>query len=491
MFAPLVGTLRDLMPALTRTLNVPPGDAAALVLDALHVLNACDTAAVREGLLDDALLVRLASVRDQLATVCRPGVWAEPIRALAELAPPPDRKALADRLCALRAERQAQGEPRALVDAAVDAIGDTDLVALVPALATCQLWYCETATSGLSPAAQLGVLASAVGAARAIGVDVSRPWHAQLHPLVDRLHGTSATVRYRLRLVEAALAAVPLRTLLTGTRRLGPLGALSARLAHPSDVDAVVIDYVDTEESAALVTLLALYETRSQAAFHTMLKALCDLYQLRKDDFDRVANEANYLATMNSARSDKQRMVELVKPGRIVEIGPGGGVVLDLLEQRFPDSEIIGVDLSREVVAALEHRRARWRVVQGAAERLRELVPMPVDNRRVLLDPARGLLVHRAEVPARVGRARGARGVLGARTRRPDRDPRRRDAAAWHPPDPHARRRRARDVRALRRAVRGPQDRVHRARSGSDRAVGRRRDGVPLHVHLGRGELPL
>jgi SAM-dependent methyltransferase len=144
---------------------------------------------------------------------------------------------------------------------------------------------------------------------------------------------------------------------------------------HP---DAVVIDYVDTDESAALVTLLGLYETRSQVAFHQMLKALCDLYGLRKDELDRVNNEAAYLASMNSARTDKERMLEYVRPGRIVEIGPGGGVVLDLLEAKFPRSEIIGVDLSREAIAALEqHARAghhTWRVVHGAAEILPELV---------------------------------------------------------------------------------------------------------------------
>ena len=391
MFAPLVGTLRDLAPALGRTLGVAPGAAVALALDALHVLDACDTAAVREGLLDDALLGRLAGVRDQLAAVCRSGGWSQPQRALAELAPPVDgaagRAALATRLRALRAARQAAGEPAAAVDTAVEALGDAELAVLAPALATCQLWYCEAATSGLSPAAQLGVLAAAAGAARAIGVDTRRPWHAQLFPLVARLSGTSPAVRYRLRLVEAALAAAPIRELLLGPGRpgpLGPLGTLSARLAHPTDPDAIVVDYLETDESTALVTLLALYETRSQATFHTMLKALCDLYGLRKDDFDRVANEAGYLAAMNAARSDKQRMIELVRPGRIVEIGPGGGVVLDLLARRFPTSEVIGVDLSREVVDALAQRGhaagARWRVVHGAAEQLGALVAGPIDS---------------------------------------------------------------------------------------------------------------
>src|SRR6185436_9645001 len=112
-------------------------------------------------------------------------------------------------------------------------LGAPELEVLAPALATCQLWYCEAATSGLSPSAQLGVLATAVGAARRLGVDVDRPWHAQLRPLVARLRGDGPGVRYRTRLVEAALAAAPVRELLTGAARTGPLGALSARLAHP------------------------------------------------------------------------------------------------------------------------------------------------------------------------------------------------------------------------------------------------------------------
>ena len=385
MFAPLVAAMRELAPALGRVLGVAPHEAIALALDGLHVLNACDTAAVREGLLDDALLGKIARVRDQLTIVAAQAPWTDPYAALAALAPPLDRARLADRLRSLRAGRQHAGEPAAAVDAAVAALSDDDLGVLGPALQTCQLWYCESATSGLSPAAQLRLLAAAVGAARQIGVDTARPWHAQLRPLIARLTGDSAAARYRLRLVEAALAQRSFGELLSGEAQLGPLGTLSMKLASATDPDAVVIDYLDTDESAALVTLLGLYETRSQVAFHQMLKALCDLYGLRKDELDRVNNEAAYLASMNAARSDKQRMLDYVRPGRIVEIGPGGGVVLDLLEARFPDSEIIGVDLSREAIAALEaHARANrrtWRVVHGAAEALPELVgPSSVDT---------------------------------------------------------------------------------------------------------------
>ncbi len=377
MFAPLMGALRDLAPSLGRVLNVEPHRAIALALDGLHVLNACDTAAVREGLLDDALLGKLARVRDQLVIVAAQASFTEPAEALAALAPPPTRAALVERLRSLRAGRQAAGEPVGAIEAAVAQLDDFALDTLARALATCQLWYCEAATSPLSPAAQLAVLAVAIGAAHTHGVDTQRPWHAQLRPLVARLAGDAPAVRYRIRLVETALARHSIHDLLAGRADLGPLGAITTRLASTTVPDAVVIDVTDSDESAALLTLLGIYEQRSQAQFHHMLKALCDLYGLRKDEFDRVANEASYLATMNAARSDKQRMLDYVRPGRIVEIGPGGGVVLDLLEQRFPEAEIIGVDLSREVIEALEARAKagghKWRVVLGAAEQLPEL----------------------------------------------------------------------------------------------------------------------
>ncbi|MCE9571691.1 MAG: methyltransferase domain-containing protein, partial [Deltaproteobacteria bacterium] len=263
----------------------------------------------------------------------------------------------------------------------VAALDDAEARGLERALAGCQLWYCEAATGELAPRVQLAVLAAIAGAARIGGVDLDRPWHAQLQALVASLHGAAAPARYRRRLVEAGLAGAAIAELLARGPTGGALGALVADLDGDADDGvhrggAVVITYRDSDEAAALITLLSIYETRSSARFHATLKALCDLYELRKDDFDRVANEAAYLAHMNAARTDKARMLDFVRPGRIVEVGPGGGIVLDLLEDRFPDAEIIGLDASAEVVAALSARRTRdhrrWRVVHADAFALPE-----------------------------------------------------------------------------------------------------------------------
>jgi SAM-dependent methyltransferase len=338
-------------------------DAARAVIacDALHVIDVCDTAAVREGLVGDELADALDRIRAELAARV---TGTRDLRSIeAELADPipPDvdaaRRVLGDRLARLRAGRLRAGEARADLDGAIAALTDDDARALERGLAQCQLWYCEAATAQLTPATQLDVLARITRAARDAAIELDRPWHAQLRPLVDALGAADAKARYRRRLVESRRA----------------LGTFTSELGGAA---AIVVDYHDSEEAAALITLLAIYEKKSSARFHQTLKALCDLYDLRKDDFDRLSNEQAYLAHMNSARSDKARMLDYVRRGRIVEVGPGGGVVLDLLEDRFPDAEIIGLDASAEVVASLATRRARdhrrWRVVHADAFALPE-----------------------------------------------------------------------------------------------------------------------
>jgi SAM-dependent methyltransferase len=347
LFAPWIAFLRGL-----------DRDRRAAAIDALHVIDVCDTAAVRAGLVDDALADGLDTIRAELETLAARETPRD-VRAIEDelAAPAPHdvaaaRAILADRLARLRAGRIRAGEARADSDGAVASLADDAARALERGLAGCQLWYCESATGLLAPAAQLGVLATVCAAARDAGIDLARPWHAQLHPLVAVLGSTDAKARYRRRLVESGRALGTFESELGGAR-------------------AIVVDYRDSEEAAALVTLLAIYEKKSSARFHATLKALCDLYDLRKDDFDRLSNEHEYLAHMNSARSDKARMLDYVRAGRILEVGPGGGVVLDLLEDRFPDSEVIGLDASTEVCDALAARRARdhrrWRVVHADA----------------------------------------------------------------------------------------------------------------------------
>lgn len=391
LFAPFVRFLRDEAPALGEHLRLVEHSARRRVVDCLHLIDVCDTAAVREGLLTDALHRELVEVEESVLSVAEEGD-GEPLQDLSaheverwhQLLPRASveerqRARLLDRLARLRGGRIAAGEPIEELEALVASLDPMVVERLCDLLSRCQLWYAESGTGALSARAQLILLAIGLHAAEeAPEIDTTRPFHLSLLPLVGRLGEIAdRAVGYRRRLMETALSKTTVRGALDGSARL-PRDAVVTLRTEIGQASAIAVTSEESEEARALLTLLPIYERKSSAAFHATLKALCDLYGLRKDEFDRMANEDRYLEHMNSARSDKARMLDYVRAGRIVEIGPGGGVVLDLLEERFEGSEVIGIDASRMVVEALEKRRTserrRWRILEADAYAMKDYV---------------------------------------------------------------------------------------------------------------------
>ena len=462
MFAPLVAALRELAPALgrDRSRRAPRREYKRRArIDGLHVLNACDTAAVREGLLDDALLGKLARVRDQLddgrraAAVDGSARRARRARAAARSRA---RSPIGCARCA--AGRQHAGEPAAAVDAAVAALGDTRARRARPALADVPALVLRSRDE--RPVTRRAARRARGGRrrrARKIGVDVARPWHAQLRPLS---HACAATARR-----FATACASSRRRSRSAARASCCAGdgeprsarhAVGAARASATDPDAIVVDYVDTEESAALVTLLGLYETRSQVAFHQMLKALCDLVRPAQGRV-RPRRQRGELPRVDERGALRQGAHARLRPARPHrrDRARRRRRARSARERGSPTAEIdrrrsVAERSSRRSKAARAPATHRWRVVLGAAEALPELVPAArVDTRRVLLDPPRGLLVHRArrpQVPPRERARRHPRRVRHAAPGWPHRDPRRRDAAARHAAHSLARARRARDA---------------------------------------------
>ena len=279
MFAPLVGALRDLAPALARVLGVgPPPRRTALALDSLHVLDACDTAAVREGLLDDALLARSPRVRAELGAVCRAPAWADPARALDRaLAPPPDRalrSPTASARCAPAASTRASPPPPSTPRSPRSATPSSPRSPLPSRPASSGT--ASPRPSGLSPP-RSSACSRPRSAPRARSASTSaRPWHAQLRPLVARLPR-----RRRPRCATGSASSrprsprSPIRSCSPAPRASARSARISARLAHATDPDAIVIDYADTDEAPALVTLLALYETRGRRSRSTPCSRRC------------------------------------------------------------------------------------------------------------------------------------------------------------------------------------------------------------------------
>ncbi len=320
---------------------------------------------------------RIWSIVNQSETrAVRAGLWTPELASAfvdeehAILLPPSSRgfarSPLGERVARMRGGALMTREKPAEVEAALDRLRGGRPV-LESRLSKCRVWYAEAALGALSLDAATRLLLHLSGAAVQAGIDTTRPWHLDLLGVVTELRDDSGAPRsYPVRLLEAMLDATKIEELLLG-KLAGP--ALVSFPSSKGGEHALAVRFEKTEEASALLTLLAIYERKASAAFHQTLKSLCDLYSLRKDDFDRVHNEAAYLVTMNAARSDKSRLLDLVKPGTIVEVGPGGGVVLDLLAERFPGSRIVGLDASKAVVEAFQERtagtKAPYEIIHG------------------------------------------------------------------------------------------------------------------------------
>jgi SAM-dependent methyltransferase len=63
-----------------------------------------------------------------------------------------------------------------------------------------------------------------------------------------------------------------------------------------------------------------------------------------------------YAAGMEASAADKAKLLRYVRPGVIADLGCGTGTVLELLRRRSPDSEVIGVDCSPEMIERCRKR---------------------------------------------------------------------------------------------------------------------------------------
>ncbi len=110
---------------------------------------------------------------------------------------------------------------------------------------------------------------------------------------------------------------------------------------------------------------------KSDKLYEKAVIMLFDLFDLRKDSFDRFYNEASYLDTMNKSIVHKSIILDYITGNKVVDIGPGGGALMDMIEQRNPNLNIIGLDISKNVIESLLKKKKlesrKWDVLYGDA----------------------------------------------------------------------------------------------------------------------------
>lgn len=216
-----------------------------------------------------------------------------------------------------------------------------------------ELWYFDSALSDFSAEQIVEILKRVL---QTKGVENAS--HMTFKPLADSLYydyeGKKHINVYKKRVIEKYL-------------RNG--ATEDVKLAVEMKNNTVYVDICFSKVCEKLIDFCVEAERSGLLTYEKSITVLFDMFGFRKDEFDRLNNEDKYLQTMNdSSESTKGTIADFVTGVSVVDVGSGGGIMLDLLEEKYPDKKIIGTDISTNVIEALEKKKSEeghhWQVVK-------------------------------------------------------------------------------------------------------------------------------
>ncbi|KAB7673094.1 class I SAM-dependent methyltransferase [Bacillus sp. B1-b2] len=184
--------------------------------------------------------------------------------------------------------------------------------------------------------------------------------------------GNKAINLYKKRIIEAYLKEMDLNDVLHGKQvsnehvelQLIPMDSLG---------EVVGIKFQYSKAGEKLIEFCQ--EAEKSPLYERSIILLYDFFGFRKDSFDRLQNEKTYLSDMNNAEKHKKAIADYAVGHTMIDIGAGGGVMLDILSEQHPTAKVIGIDISTNVIEELEKRKVRenknWNVKRADALELK------------------------------------------------------------------------------------------------------------------------
>jgi len=276
-----------------------------------------------------------------------------------------------DRIRRLRAVSIRRGED---FDTEYDAIARTHALEerLAP-IDSITLWYVEAALQHFSLEQFLKMITLTVQQT----LQGDKPKHISFEKLMNTMYydykGTKKINVYKQRIIEKYLGELTWDTI-----RSGAMTEQNPHLTHGVEQisympDTVFFEFKFSPAAEKLIDFCV--EAEKSSLYERAVLMLFDLFELRRDAYDRFHNEEEYLADMNQTADYKKIILDYIVGTSVLDIGPGGGVLLDLMEEQMPEITPIGIDISTNVVEALNRKKQlesrRWEVMQGDALNLK------------------------------------------------------------------------------------------------------------------------
>ena len=171
---------------------------------------------------------------------------------------------------------------------------------------------------------------------------------------------------FKKRIVEEYLRNIKIKDILDKHLYLSPhISFISTKINTE-----LLFDFKFSIQASKLIDFCMVAST-SDSIYKKSIYLLYDLFGFRKDEYDRFYNEIEYLNTMNSSLKHKSIILDYMVGKNILDVGPGGGALMDLIEDRDPLLNVYGIDISANVIESLNKKKRKekksWNLVKGDA----------------------------------------------------------------------------------------------------------------------------
>jgi SAM-dependent methyltransferase len=279
-----------------------------------------------------------------------------------------------NRICSLRAVSIKNGEN--FEDEFVKYFSDPKVVTKIEQLITkSELWYVEAALYDFTfeEFIKIFLLIACYDNATTIN-------HISFEHFMNALYyqhdGKKRINIYKKRIIEKYLSALSFENIMTGCFKNNPHVQHTIRV--PENLPDTIFFTFDFSAAGSGLIDFCIEAEKSDVLYESAIILLFDLFGLRKDKYDRFYEEERYLSTMNQTINYKKVILDYITGNSVIDIGPGGGALLDLIEETFPDKKVTGVDIAQNVLDTLKKKKQlenkKWDVLYGDALNLIEYI---------------------------------------------------------------------------------------------------------------------
>lgn len=194
--------------------------------------------------------------------------------------------------------------------------------------------------------------------------------HVSLEKFMEQLYydhkGEKRVNIYKKRIIEKYLKDYSIDEILDEVKKEND------HVEHKTTIEnqTILFDFKFSSVGEKLIDFCVEAE-KSNVMHEQAIVLLFDFFGLRRDQYDRFYNEEKYLSDMNASGDFKKVIADYVVGENVIDIGPGGGVMLDMIEDRYPEKKVYGIDISQNVIDVLEKKKQtenrNWNVLKGDA----------------------------------------------------------------------------------------------------------------------------